>query len=93
MPILYNSLMNPVVPPKYIRAINFNNDGVNNVTVTATFQSGVIETFQIAQIGTTTIEKDIDQGGWTSVDPIVTFSVNVNGKVSSFGEDVPIGLR
>jgi|JI6StandDraft_1071083.scaffolds.fasta_scaffold46201_1 hypothetical protein len=84
--------MNPVLPPRYIRAINFENNGVNNVTVTATFETAGTLTLPIAPNGTTTIEKEVNHGSWTAVDQVQSFSVNVNGNVSNF-TDAPEGVE
>lgn len=78
--------MEGVPCPRYIRSMSFSNAGADGVSVFATFQSGATQTYPILSLGVTNVEKDIQHDTWTEVDPIVSFSVNVNGKITLFND-------
>lgn len=72
--------------PKYIRGISFNNQSGTNAVVTCQFRSGEVQVYTIPA-GGGMIEKAINQGSFSTTDPIVSWSVNVGGVTTNFGDD------
>ncbi len=65
-----------VLPPKYVRAINFINASNDSVNLNIKFKSGVEVNIQLLQNENKKVEKDIDLGTFTNVDPIVSVRAN-----------------
>ncbi len=63
-------------PPKYIRALHVTNSTNGPVTLNVKYQSGQEEIIELAPNKTQTVEKDINMGSWTAVDPITAVTAN-----------------
>lgn len=65
-----------LLPPKYVRAINLDNQTNTDISVIATFKSGTTETYNIPPNGNTKISREINQGTFKTVDPIEKLEVS-----------------
>ena len=77
-------------PPRYVRSVNLNNNTANPIQVLANFQSGVQTTFDIAAGSSVVVERDVNQGSYTTVDPVQ--NISVVGRNNLLGFD-PDGVR
>ena len=83
------SLEAQVLPPNYVRSINFHNSTGVDATVHVSFESGAKETYTAKENSDLKVEKDIDHGTWQGVDPVVEFTVSHAGKESKVvSEDI-----
>ena len=60
-----------LIPPSYLRGVNFHNSTGVDAQVHVTFESGAHETYTAVQNGDLVVERSIDQGSYTTVDPIL----------------------
>jgi hypothetical protein len=65
-------------PPQYVRAINFTNSSNGTIVVSCSHQSGEFTNIELSANATQTVEREIDHGSWTAVDPILSFSATGN---------------
>ncbi len=79
-------------PPKYVRAIHFKNSTSSKVNVICTFNSQVFENYELAANETLKVEREENQGSYTTVDHITRFSVKSNELVEEMIMD-PDGVR
>jgi hypothetical protein len=63
------------IPPKYVRAIHITNSTKGQVILHVKFQSEFQETVELNQNEKKTVEKEINMGSWTAVDPISDVTV------------------
>ena len=63
--------MSGVLPPNYVRSVDVTNQTGNHVTLHATFQSKHQQSYGLAVGQKFHVERDINHGTWTAVDPIV----------------------
>jgi len=63
-------------PPSYVRAANFTNQSSKEVTIIAHFQSGETQNFQIPLLSNMNVEREINHGSYTTVDPISKIEAN-----------------
>jgi hypothetical protein len=77
-------------PPSYIRAINLNNTTGNTVKVLVHFQSGTSETYEIAANGSVKVEKEINHGSYSSVDPVLRAHIEEANALLAFD---PVGVQ
>merc|ERR1712183_1151766 len=72
-----------MVPPSYLRSAVFINNSNEPVTVRATFESGASEEHVVQAGGSKNVERDINQGSYSIVDPITAAVVeSANNGVS-----------
>lgn len=64
--------------PKYIRALNLNNKTSNTIQAKCKFQSGEEENYNINSNEQLKVEKNINKGSYTIVDPIVNLQISAN---------------
>jgi len=70
--------------PNYVRAVKISNQTNSKVTVTSFFQSGEKINYEIPEQTTIDIEKGIDHGTYTTVDPIESIvAKNPSGMLQS----------
>ena len=57
-------------PPNYVKAATFHNKAGMKVELLARFDSGAKEEYKVANGSSVKVERTIDKGSWTAVDPI-----------------------
>lgn len=73
-------------PPSYIRGVHFNNASGHAAKANVKFASGETKTFDLPAGVVTEVEKGINQGSYETVDPILDFSVEANGKTNAIND-------
>lgn len=69
--------------PNYVRSATFKNTAEGEVTLKVSFQSGHSEDYTIAAGASRTVERDVENGSHTEVDPITGFTATEGGKTAN----------
>ena len=72
--------------PQYIRSAEFDNQCGSLANIELTFESGESESNELLDGQQKLVEKMIDMGGWSAVDPITSMSVSIKGVATSITE-------
>jgi hypothetical protein len=78
--------------PNYLRALFIENASGESATAKAQFESGNSQNYNIPDASEVKVERDVDKGGWTAVDPITNFTVKAAGKEVGL-EEPPKGVE
>eukprot|EP00927_Polykrikos_kofoidii_P016480 TRINITY_DN1746_c0_g1_i1.p1 TRINITY_DN1746_c0_g1~~TRINITY_DN1746_c0_g1_i1.p1 ORF type:complete len:108 (+),score=22.24 TRINITY_DN1746_c0_g1_i1:70-393(+) len=76
-------------PPQYLRKAKFVNGTGRTVVVKVSFGSNAEEDYVIEDGASAEVERSVDHGAWSAVDPIKTIVVDADG--SAFPIDVSVG--
>merc|ERR1712168_359220 len=82
-----------MVPPSYLRSAVFINNSNEPVTVKVTFESGEGEEHVVQAGGTENVERDINQGSYSIVDPITAAVVKSASNGVSHVDVSTVGIQ
>lgn len=75
------------LPPSYVRAVNFHNSTGKDANIIVTFESGAKETLVCKESSDLHVEREIDQGSFTTVDPVLEFTVDHPSKETNIASE------